>query len=183
MIVDDHPALRAGLLTVLRSEPGITVVGAAEGSNGAMHEMRHKPDVALVDYNLPGEDGLALCRRVKALPERPRVLMYSAHADAALGVAARLAGADGLIDKGAPADLLLDSIRVIAKNESVFATPSREFLNSAGQLVEPEDVAILGMAIDGTPNAEMAPVLGVDLAELERRIDRMLEALSEEIAR
>lgn len=183
MIVDDHPALRAGLLTVLRSEPGITVVGAADGSEGALRDMRHEPDVALVDYNLPGENGLGLCRRLKALPEPPRVLVYSAHADAALGVSARLAGADGLIDKGAPADLLLDSIRVAAKGTSVFPAPNGEFLNAAGELVEPEDLAILGMALEGTSNAEMARVLGVEPAELGRRIDRMLDALADQIAR
>lgn len=183
MIVDDHPALRAGLLTVLRAEPGITAVGASGATADALTDTRHEPDVALVDYNLPDDNGLNLCRRLKARGEAPRVIVYSAHADAALSVSARLAGADGVVDKGAPADLLLDSIRVVAKGGSVFPPPSGATLQSAGQMVEPEDLAILGMATEGTSRPEMAQVLGIDAAELERRIDRMLDALAEQIGR
>lgn len=182
MIVDDHPALRAGLLTVLRSEPGITAVGAADNAEDAVTETRHEPDVALVDYNLPGEDGLSLCRTLKSRGELPRVILYSAHAGAALGVSARLAGADGVIDKGAPADLLLDSIRVVAKGGAVFPPPSSEFLSTAGQLVGPDAVPILGMTMEGTSREEIATVLAVDREGLERRIDRMLEALAGQIA-
>ncbi|MEJ7717391.1 MAG: response regulator [Thermoleophilaceae bacterium] len=71
LLVDDHPALRAGLGTVLRLEPGLIPVGAAADAEAALEEARRRdPNVVLVDYHLPGDDGLMLCRRLKELDPR-----------------------------------------------------------------------------------------------------------------
>ena len=73
LLVDDHPAMRAGLTAVLRAEPGMVPLARpprAEEPRPAVK--RTKPDVVLLDYHLPGSDGLRLCRRSSACAARPR---------------------------------------------------------------------------------------------------------------
>lgn len=183
LLVDDHPALRAGLTAVLRSEPGIVPLGAA-GSAGELWPQlnRTRPDLVLLDYHLPPDDGLALCRRIRRTMPPPAVLMYSAYADAELVIPARLAGAAGLVHKSAPANELYDAIRTVAGGGSVLPPLSRELLEEAGARVDPADLPILGMALDDTPPAEIAKVLGVTLGELDGRIDAMLARLRVEVA-
>ena len=96
-LIDDHPALVAGLTAVLRSEPGIVPVGTASDGAEAEHLLyRTQPDLVLLDYHLPRGDGLTICQRIKQHVPAPKVLIYSAYADAWLGFAARAAGADGI---------------------------------------------------------------------------------------
>ena len=62
LVVDDHPALRAGLEGLLSNEPGVDCVGALESTDGllaAVHDLR--PDVVVLDYALGGDDGLTTC--------------------------------------------------------------------------------------------------------------------------
>jgi DNA-binding NarL/FixJ family response regulator len=183
LIVDDHPAMRAGLTAVLRAEPGIVPLGAASSEDDlpAMLE-RTGPDVVLLDYHLPGADGLKLCRRMKRDPDAPAVLLYSAYADSAMVVPAILAGADGLMNKSAPAPELFDALRAVARGDRVLPPVPRELLESAGTRVEPEDLPILAMMVDGTPIAEVAEALRQPVNHVARRLDAMIERLRVEIA-
>ena len=93
LIVDDHPAMRTGLSAVLRAEPGLVPLDAV-GSVGDLWPALHRtrPDVVVLDYHLPGDDGVPACRRLKRELPAPAVLLYSAYADAALAIPAVLAG-------------------------------------------------------------------------------------------
>lgn len=183
LIVDDHPAMRAGLTAVLRAEPGIVPLGTASSEDdlGSMMQ-RTKPDVVLLDYHLPGADGLKLCRRLKREIPAPAVLLYSAYADSAMVVPAILAGADGLLNKSAPAPELFDALRAVARGDRVLPPVPRELLESAGTRVEPEDMPILAMMIDGTPIDEVADALRQPIPDIARRVDTMIEQLRVEIA-
>jgi DNA-binding NarL/FixJ family response regulator len=183
LIVDDHPAMRAGLTAVLRAEPGIVPLGAASSEDDlpAMLE-RTRPDVVLLDYHLPGADGLKLCRRMKREEHAPAVLLYSAYADSAMVVPAILAGADGLMNKSAPAPELFDALRAVARGDRVLPPVPRELLENASGRIDPADMPILAMMIDGTSPAEVADALRVDRHEVSRRIDAMIERLRVEIA-
>jgi DNA-binding NarL/FixJ family response regulator len=182
LIVDDHLALRAGLSAVLTAEPGIVPLATASSHEElwpALH--RTKPDLVLLDYHLPGEDGLAICRHIKRTMPPPRVLLYSAYADAALAIPAVLAGADGVVHKGAPALELYEAIRLVARGEPVRPPLSRELLTDASARLHPDDLPVLGMALDDTPHAEIAAALRLEPRELDARIDRMLAALRVEV--
>jgi DNA-binding NarL/FixJ family response regulator len=183
LIVDDHPAMRAGLTAVLRAEPGIVPLGAASSEDDlpVMLE-RTRPDVVLLDYHLPGADGLKLCRRIKREEQAPAVLLYSAYADSAMVVPAILAGADGLMNKSAPAPELFDALRAVARGDRVLPPVPRALLEAAGGRVAPEDQPILAMMLDGTSPAEVADTLRVDRREVSHRIDAMIERLRVEIA-
>ena len=93
VLVDDHPAVRAGLRGLIEDEEGMRVAASAASAREGLEAIADaRPDVALVDLHLPDDDGLSLCLRARSLPEAPRVIIYSAFADAGLAVRARIAG-------------------------------------------------------------------------------------------
>lgn len=180
--VDDHPAFRAGMTAVLRSEPGLVPVGTATGEADLWSQLeRTGPDVVVLDYHLPGTDGLRLCRRLQRRPEPPAVLMMSAYAGPPLALAARLAGAQGLIGKSAPADEIFDAIRTVARGDQRFPPLTRDLLDDASQKVHEDDLPLLGMLLDGATSEDVAQALRLDPADVEERIERMLLALQIEL--
>jgi len=178
LVVDDHPAVRAGLLAVLRAEPGLVPVGAASTAEEAVEQAESWGcTVALVDYHLREEDGLTLCRALKALAEPPRVLIYSSFVTAGLGIPASLAGADGLVDKATPTHDLFDAIRAVSRGRSAMPPPAPELMQATAARLDPEDLPILGMTLEGTPPAEIADVLRVTEQDIEARLTAMLSRL------
>jgi DNA-binding NarL/FixJ family response regulator len=116
LVVDDHPVLRAGLEAVLRAEPGFVCVGGAEDGETMWRLLRRaQPDVVVLDHRLGDEDGIELCRALRAEPQPPSVLLYTADPGAALERAALAAGASGLVDKAVEVGALFDAIRVAGR--------------------------------------------------------------------
>jgi DNA-binding NarL/FixJ family response regulator len=179
LVVDDHPALRKGIVDALRLEPGFVPVASAPGAIPAIGQAeRNRPDVALVDYQLADGDGLSLCHRLKHLPSPPAVVLYSAFSGVDLRVAARVAGADGMVDKGAPLEHLFAAIRAVARGGQALP-PLRPSLTEASVArLDPDDLPILGMRMDGVPTGEIAEVLRLDEDEVSRRTIAMLERLA-----
>src|SRR4051794_32451907 len=94
VLVDDHPAVRAALRGLLEDEPDLRVSGSAATAREGFEAICDlRPDVAVVDLQLPDDDGLSLCLRTRALAAPPRVIVYSAFADAGVAVRAVIAGA------------------------------------------------------------------------------------------
>ena len=182
LIVDDHPALQAGLTAVLKAEPGIVPIGTAQSEFDLWPALaRTRPDVVLLDYHLPSSDGLALCRRLKRQLPPPAVLLFSAYADGSLAIPARLAGADGLVNKAVSATELHDAIRTVAKGREVMPPVTRELLDAASSRVDSDDLPILGMTLDGTAPADIAQTLHLEPRELDARLDRMIDRLKVEV--
>jgi DNA-binding NarL/FixJ family response regulator len=177
-VVDDHPAIRLGLRSALRSEPGLEPVGSA-ASAGETDALlyRTRPDVVLLDYQLPESDGLTLCRRIKSDVPAPAVIIYSAFADPSMTVPAIVAGADGIIHKGGQTRELFDAIRRAARGDKVLPSISQPLLEAAREALEPDDLPVLGMLINRTPAADIALTLRIARAELDERIAGMLSRL------
>jgi DNA-binding NarL/FixJ family response regulator len=181
-IFDDHPALRAGLEAVIRGAPGLGVVGTAADPDAFWPMLdRCDPDVLLLDYHLPGEDGLVVCRRLKQRERPPRVLLYSAYAGSSLTVPAALAGADGIIGKGMPARELYDAIRRVHAGERVGPPMGPELIDDAAARLDEQDLPIFGMALQSTSEAEIAQVVGLEQHALRRRLDDIIRRLRVEV--
>lgn len=178
LVVDDHAAVRAGLIGLLRREPGLVPLAAVGTVAEALREARSlEPQVALIDFQLPDGDGLTLCRELKLLPSPPRVVIYSAFARPALAVAATLAGADGLVDKGVEVDDLFDAIRAVGRGERALPQLEPEMVARCTARLDPDDVSIFGMLMSGTTRADVAAVLNSDEQAVEDRLRAMLGAL------
>jgi DNA-binding NarL/FixJ family response regulator len=142
---------------------------------------RSRPDVVLLDYHLPPSDGLLLCREIKRTVPAPAVILFSAYADAKLGVAARLAGADGVVNKAVPATELYDAIRTVAGGGTVMPPVERHLLDEASSRLDVDDLPILGMALDGASIADIAATLRTDVEDVNRRVDAMIGRLRVEV--
>ena len=175
MLVDDHAAVRAGLETVLDREPDLVPVAVTEGNEELWPQyQRTRPDLVLLDFHLPGQHSLLICRQLKGLVPTPFVVFYSAYADASLSVPLRLAGADGLSSKGAPARELLEVVRRVAAGEQVLPPLSADLQTAAMEPLSVEERVIAGLLLAGTSTADIAGVLAVDMATARGRIDRLL---------
>jgi DNA-binding NarL/FixJ family response regulator len=175
LIVDPQPAVRAGLTMLLRTEPGLVPVGSAAGAEDGLELAdRLRPALVLLEHRLLDGDGLALCRRLKALPHGPRVIIYTAEIDALM---ARVAGADGLVDKAAEPAELFEAIRVVARGGSALPPLDRDEMDDAAHRIDPEDLALLAMLVDGTSAGDVAETLHLDRRKVGRRIERMLGRL------
>jgi DNA-binding NarL/FixJ family response regulator len=183
VVIDDHPALRAGLHTVLDAEPGIVFAGESDGGEESLWPLlnRTEPDVVLLDYHLPSGDGVQLCYRIKQRIPAPKVIVFSAYAGPALTLPALLARADGLLDKGVPARDLFEAIRLVNRGERLIDPPSRAVLEDAQARLEPEELPLLAMQLDGTPERDIARVLRREPREIQHALQRMLSRLRLEV--
>src|SRR4051812_884338 len=155
-IVDDHEAVRVGLDVALGAEPGMVIVGAAKvAAEVAPLVHRTRPDVVVMDYKLDGTDGLDLCRHMKARPLPPAVLLHSAFAEDWLTVPAVLAGADGIVHKGAPGRELAAAIRELASGGSALPPVRPDLLRDAAEALRPDDQPILAMLVHGTSSRDV----------------------------
>ncbi len=179
LVVDDHPALRAGIWSILRVEPGYHPAGAVSDADQALDRVAAlKPDVALIDYRLQRDDGLALCHRLRALDDTPGVLMYSAYPAQDLAVPAMVAGASGVLSKSAPPDALMDAIRMVARGRRVFPHLAPELVHAAAARLSPDDLPILGMLVDGTPVPDVAATLRMSREQVTARVRVMIGRLA-----
>jgi DNA-binding NarL/FixJ family response regulator len=177
-VVDPQPAVRAGLSMLLRTEPGLVPVGVASGAHDGIELVaRTRPDVVLLEHALPGGDGLSVCRRLKALDSPPRVLLYTADPDGPLALLARVACADGIVDKAADPRALFEAIRVVARGGTALPPLEPEQMDAAAHRIDPEDLALLAMLVDGTPAGDVADTLRLDRRRVGRRIERLLARL------
>jgi DNA-binding NarL/FixJ family response regulator len=177
-IVDSQPAVRAGLTMLLRTEPGLVPVGAASGvTDGLELVERLRPAVVLLEHHLLDGDGLSLCRRLKTLPQPPRVILYTADPDGDLVLLARVACADGIVDKSAPPQELFEAIRVVVRGGAALPPLEPQQLDAAAHRIDPEDLALLAMLVDGTPASDAADTLRLDRRKVGRRIERLLGRL------
>jgi DNA-binding NarL/FixJ family response regulator len=177
-VVDPQPAVRAGLTMLLRTEPGLVPIGAATGFHDGLELVqRLGPDVVLVEHRLLDGDGLSLTRRLKTLARPPRVILYTAAPEGDMVLLARVASADGLVDKAADPRELFEAIRVVARGGSALPPLEPEQLDAAAHAIDPEDLALLAMLADGTPASDAAETLRLDHRKVGRRIERLLGRL------
>ncbi|MFD9733928.1 response regulator [Umezawaea sp. NPDC059074] len=120
LLVDDHEVVRRGLREMLDDEDDIQVVAEAGGAAEAVVQATHaKPDVAVVDVQLPDGNGVELCKRLRALPDGPRCLVLTAFDDEEALVGAIMAGASGYLLKQVRGQDLVTAVREVAAGHSL----------------------------------------------------------------
>lgn len=177
-LLDDHPAVLAGLRRLIDSEPDMRVAAVASSAAGLARELEGiRPDVLILDYDLARDDGLAHCRRIKSRPNPPGVIIYSAYAGSALTLAARAAQADGVVDKAAPVPALLAAVRRVGNGHEALGPVPRDAFESAVARLDDEDLPVFAMLLDREPIDTIADALRTDRAEVGRRAQRIVGRL------
>jgi len=118
LIVDDHPIVRQGLDQQLNREPDLMVCTQASNASQALAAVEvAKPDLVLVDINLPGRSGLELIRDIRAVAPKLPMLVLSMHDETVFAERALRAGARGYVSKEAGGDKLLEAIRRVLSGQ------------------------------------------------------------------
>ena len=189
-IADDHAVLRAGLKMLIDAQPDMQVVGEAEDGEEAIERVVSlKPDIALLDINMPKLDGLEALRRLKAASSQSRVLMLSMYDDEGYLRRALETGAAGYILKKAADSELMSALRAVARGE-VYVYPSLTHLlvnrylgrvetrpgTSVVELTERED-EVLKLLAEGHTSEQVGRRLGLSAKTVDTYKARLMEKL------
>ncbi len=191
-LMDDHEVIHRGFQGLLASHPDLTLVGAAMTAMDALKQVPAiRPDVAVLDVNLPVGNGIEVCRQLLSTVPGLRCLMITSDSDDDALFAALLGGASGFVTKRASADEMLEVLRRTARHQSrLDPTVVRELLasleessvsapatpplrlTSAIELTQlnVRQRKILGLVLRGRTNIEIAAHLGVSEAAISRHI-------------
>jgi DNA-binding NarL/FixJ family response regulator len=178
LVVDDHPAVRAGLRELLADEADFHVVAAVGTAEDGVEIAKREPiDVAVVDYQLSGRNGLWLSRKLKRLVDPPAVLIYSAYTDGVLSAAAVVAEADAIVSKGRVGSDLCHEIRCAAAGRRHLPAIPPRLGESLRRRLDHEEQAIFGLLLAGFDTVEVAGTLGLSPADMESRLWELLRRL------
>jgi DNA-binding NarL/FixJ family response regulator len=187
VIVEDHALVRAGLRTSLESA-GIAVVDeAADGVAGLETVARAHPNVAVVDLGLPGKDGIALTREIKALHDPPRVVILTMQERDDDVLAALAAGADAYCVKASDASTVIDAIRTVAAGGAYFDPRIAHVVlrklggapaAAAHSPLTPRETEILRLVAGGIGNAEIGERLSISLGTVKGHVADILDKLA-----
>ena len=115
LLVDDHAVVRAGVRRLLATEANVSILEAASSQAALEIYRRERPDVIILDLNLPGSSGLELLRQLVQLDKSVRILVLSMHAEPVYAARALEAGARGYISKSAAAEEFVEAVRQVGR--------------------------------------------------------------------
>ena len=144
VVADDHPVYREGVVRALRASGQVEVVAEAEEGRSALAALQeHQPDVAVLDYKLPGLDGLAVTHAVVRDGLPSRVLLLSALTDGGVVYRALESGAAGYLAKDARREEIVDAVLACARGDNVLSADLASGLVSEIRLRSRDDAPIL----------------------------------------
>jgi DNA-binding NarL/FixJ family response regulator len=193
LLVDDQVMVRVGFRMIIESEADFTVVGeAADGLEAVELAGRSQPDVVLMDVRMPGMDGIEATRQLNTMASPPRVLILTTFDLDDYVYAALRAGASGFLLKDAPAEQLVDAVRVIARGDALLApSVTRLLIEEVAKrppvdplLVAPgladltdRELEVLLQVARGMSNSEIADRLYLGEATVKTHLGRVLTKL------
>lgn len=199
LIVDDHPLLRQGLKTLLELEGEITVVGQASNGPEALRLADQlRPDVVLLDINMPGMNGIEVAKALRERRPEVAILVLTIHDDETYVKVMIRSGAKGYLLKDAEPREVVAAIKKVAAGESVYPTDLMERvmehyhnlemkygkLQSAAAISDlsltTRELEILQYIVEGMSNKEIAAALYISEKTVKNHITSLLRKLNVE---
>ncbi len=180
LIVDDHFVVRSGLAASLELDDTIEVVGEAERGEDVVAACRRlRPNVVLMDFQLPGMSGADATAALREIDPNARVLIFSTFARDDEVQTALDAGALGYLQKSASRDELLAALRQVARGVRSLPPEVARRLAALrlGPAITPREREILALIAAGRANKEIASELGVSEDTVKRHVSHILEKL------
>ena len=175
LIADDQKIVREGLVTLMGLLPGIEVVGAAvDGDDAVRQAVALRPDVVLMDLNMPRCNGVEATRRLREEQPATRVVVLTTYSDDAWVFSALQAGARGFLTKDAGADEIRRAVLTVAAGQAQLdPSVQRRLLDAFGSgqhfaVAEPAESAPAGLPDELTPReAEVLAQIAAGLSNTE----------------
>jgi len=181
VIADDHPVFRRGLCMVIASDPVLKVVGEAENGDEAVARISElRPDVALLDIDMPGQNGFDVARQLQSLRIQPAIIFLTMHEDEALFNSAFDLGAQGYLLKDSAVSDIVAGIKTVVSGRNFISPSLSTFLVSrarrATTLVEhkpsildltPTERRVLKLIAENNLTSDIADKLGISLRTVE----------------
>jgi DNA-binding NarL/FixJ family response regulator len=168
VLVDDHAVVRRGLADLLSSAPDLDVVGTAADGEEAQEVVRAtRPDVVVMDLQMPGTDGVEATRTILASHPDTQVLVLTSFSDSDRILAALDAGAVGYLLKDADPDDVIEGVRAVGRGESpLHPKAARELLLARSRPAErsqltPREADVLRLVRQGLANKQIGRRLGI----------------------
>jgi NarL family two-component system response regulator LiaR len=191
LIADDHAVVREGTKQILEQEPDIDVVAeAADGQEAVKLAGTSRPDVAIIDINMPVLDGIEATKQIKSLYPSTAVLILSAYDDDQFVFSLLEAGAAGYLLKSIRGRELVDAVRQVHAGESVlhpaiarkvlnrFVTdPAKAPPHKAAELLSEREIEVLRLATRGLSNQDIADKLCLSLRTVQAHLGHIFNKM------
>jgi DNA-binding NarL/FixJ family response regulator len=167
LLADDHPLVRRGFRRMLEDDPAVAVVAeAGDGDEAVRLAKATRPQVVLIDYAMPGLNGVAATRAILRDAPETAVVVLSMHSEDALVRQAIEAGARGYVLKSAIELDLAAVVKRAASGEVVLdprLTASHGLKGDRGSVLTPRELEVLQLICDGKSNREIAAALNLSV--------------------
>jgi DNA-binding NarL/FixJ family response regulator len=188
LIADDHPIVREGLSAVLETQPDFEIAGqASDGAQAVEQAAALRPDVILLDLELPGLDGVAALRAIRAADPDAKVIIFTAFDTDERILSAVRAGAQGYLLKGAPREELFQTVRVVHDGGSLLqpVVAARLLRQVSGATPSPDlpeplterELEVLHLLAKGRQNKEIAGELSISERTVKFHVSAILAKL------
>ena len=173
MLVDDHEVVRRGIVTVIDASPALQVIGEASSVAEANRRLPAiRPEVLVVDLQLPDGTGIEVMRAARELDPEQRMLVLTSFDDDAALRESKAAGASGLMLKSARSQEIVEAITAVHSGRAVWPADHAD----EGPDLSVSDQRIVELIGDGHSNREIAEALGIAEKTVKNRVTVILQA-------
>ncbi len=188
MLVDDHELVRTGFRHILNGMQDITVVGEAESGEDALKQIPDlKPDLILMDINMPGIGGIEATRIIKRKHPEVQVIVVTVHSDAPFPGKLHEAGALGYLTKGCPATEIMAAIKTVVTGKPFLSSEVAQKLSLAKlsgidselpfDSLSKREMQVMMMIVQGSKNQDISDTICVSPKTISTYRHRLFEQL------
>lgn len=184
LVVDDHPVVRHGLVSLLRYEPDIEVLGeAADGPEAVQQIIALQPDLVLLDLRMPQLGGVEVMRQIRGKGIVTRFLVLTTYDTDEYIAPALSAGAQGYLLKDAPPEDLLRAVRMLMQGRAALepAVAARMLARMAdgppADELSARELEVLSLLVRGESNKQIAAALDLSENTIKSHLSRIFDKL------